>query len=150
MNWQFLYDHAIKAGFRVQRWPFIWHKTHQCMNQRAEFNFTKNFEIAMVCRKPSSVLIKPQNSSIFSCSASGYMSNPFAKPSPLWDHLIEAISISGQTILDPFAGEGSCPSAVLSNWRIPIGIELEDRHYNVMLDTLKSKYNLMYRNPQFV
>ncbi len=150
MNWQYLYDRAIAAGFRVQRWPFIWHKTHQCMNQRAEFNFTKNFEIAMVCRKPASTLVSPQQTSIFSCSAAGYISNPFAKPLELWSHLIKAISIQGQYILDPFAGEGSCPSAIMSNWRFPIAVELEEKHYNVMLDSIRSQYNTFYRKPTFV
>ena len=150
MNWQFLYDKAIGVGFRVQRWPFIWHKTHACMNQRAEFNFTKNFEIAMICRKPSSTLVQPVPSSIFSCCSTGYTSNPFAKPLELWSHLIRAVSIQGQTILDPFAGEGSCPNAVMSNWRFPIAIEIDPKHYNVMLDSVRDQYNLFYRKPTFV
>ena len=41
MNWQLMYDLAIKAGFKVQRWPVTWVKTHQCLNQTAQFNFTK-------------------------------------------------------------------------------------------------------------
>jgi DNA modification methylase len=27
MTWQSTYDHAIKAGFKVQRWPGLWYKT---------------------------------------------------------------------------------------------------------------------------
>lgn len=150
MNWQYLYDTATGAGFRVQRWPFIWHKTHQCMNQRAEFNFTKNFEIAMVCRKPASTLVAPVQTSIFSCSASGYVSNPFAKPLELWSFLIKAVSLQGQYILDPFAGEGSCTDAILSSWRFPIGVEIEEKHYNIMLDSARSKYKLFYRNPTII
>lgn len=150
MRWQFIYDRATEVGFRVQRWPFVWHKTHQCMNQRAEYNFTKNVEFAIVMRKAGSVLTMPQNSTIFSCSGQGYISNPFAKPFELWSKLIEAISIKGQTILDPFAGEGSCPSAVIGYWRFPIAIELDPNHYNVMLEEVRKKYDLLYRKPTYI
>ena len=29
MQWQTTYDQCIAAGFKVQRWPLIWHKTHR-------------------------------------------------------------------------------------------------------------------------
>jgi site-specific DNA-methyltransferase (adenine-specific) len=147
MNWQFLYDNAIKVGFKVQRWPLIWHKTSACMNQSAQFNFTKNYEIAMVCRKSSSTLLQPMPSSIFPCARAATLSNPFAKPSELWVWLINAVSQIGQTILDPFAGEGSCPYACLSVSRLPIGVEIDEKHYNVMLDTTKRFCDILFRKP---
>lgn len=150
MQWQYCYDLAISAGFKVQRWPYIWHKTHNCMNQRAEYNTTKNMEFAMICRKKGATIVAPSSTSIFACNGSGYVSNPFAKPLDLWCELIKLISIQGQTILDPFAGEGSCPMAVLSSWRFPIAVEVDPKHYNVMFDSLRSKYNIQYRNPIFV
>ena len=149
MNWQYLYDITVSSGFKVQRWPLIWQKTSPCLNQSASYNFTKNFEIAMLCRKGRSTLVTPMSSSIFACSRTGYISNPFAKPQELWTWIIKAVSIQGQTILDPFAGEGSCPKACISIDRIPISIELEETHYNVMLDSMKSLCDVVFRKPLY-
>src|SRR5690349_6311273 len=30
MLWQYMYDLAVEAGFKVQRWPITWNKSHQC------------------------------------------------------------------------------------------------------------------------
>ena len=50
MQWQLMYDLATKAGFKVTRWPITWNKLSPCINQTAQFNFTKSTEIAIVCR----------------------------------------------------------------------------------------------------
>lgn len=150
MNWQMLYDTSVAAGFKVQRWPLVWHKSSQCMNQCAQFNFTKNFEVAMVCRKQGATLVDTQQTSVLTCSRDTYKSNPFAKPEALWDWLVKAVSIPGQTILEPFAGEGSAVTSIISSWRFPIAIEVDPAHYNVMLDSVKAKYDVMYRKPCYI
>lgn len=147
MRWQYLYDLCIAAGWRVQRWPFIWHKTHQCMNQAAQANMTKNFEFAMVCRKPKAVLKKVCGTSVFTCSGQGYLSNPFAKPFDLWAHLIEAVSLIGETVLDPFMGEGSSTRTAVSCHRKPIGVEIDEKHFNVAVDEIRKLYDVVLRKP---
>jgi len=158
MNWGWLHDLAVQTGFAVQRWPLIWkkvakhdaEKVGKCINQTAAYNFTKDYEMAMVCRKKGATLVTPQRSSIVACPSAGYISNPFAKPMEAWDFIIRAVSITGQSILDPFAGEGSCPMSVLSTSRRPIGIELEEIHYNTMLSELKRKCDIMFRKPTYI
>ena len=113
MTWQRTYDLLCAAGFTVQRWPYVWHKTHACRNTMATVNFTKNLEIAIVAHKGVGILATTNVPSVVSASRSEYASNPFAKPEAVWTPLIEAVSLQGQTILDPFAGEGSCPLAVV-------------------------------------
>ena len=52
MQWQYMYDLAVKSGFAVQRWPIIWRKVNQSvMNNCAMYNTTKDYEIILVCRK---------------------------------------------------------------------------------------------------
>jgi len=51
MQWQLLYDLCIECGFKVQRWPVVWDKTHACINNAAAFNFTKNIELCLIARK---------------------------------------------------------------------------------------------------
>lgn len=145
MNWQLMYDLAIKAGFKVTRWPITWNKTHSCMNQTAQFNFTKSTEIAIVCRKGRATLVKPQATCVVSasrdelCDALGH---PFAKPYEVWRFLVEAVSIEGQLILEPFAGRGSGVISLLRLKRNVVGVELNDAHYNALLENVKTQHFL--------
>lgn len=150
MNWQLLYDEAIKL-FRVQRWPIVWHKTSQCKNQCAHFNTTKNIEFAMVCRKENATFPRPVPTSVVMCANDEEkVSNPFAKPFDLWKFCYEAVSIQGQTVLDPFAGEGSGVVAGLCLNRRVIAIEKEKHHYNYLVDNVKERWNRVFTKVRYV
>lgn len=145
MLWQYMYDLAIKAGFKVQRWPITWNKLHQCMNQSAQYNFTKSTEIAIVCRKGKATLIKPQSKCVIEagrdelCDALGH---PFAKPRKIWEFLAEAVSYEGQHILEPFSGRGSGVISMLGMKRNVTGVELNEQHYNALLENVKTQHFL--------
>ena len=145
MLWQYMYDLAIKAGFKVQRWPITWDKTHTCMNQSAQYNFTKSTEIAIVCRKGKATLVSPQSKSVVQagrdelCQSLGH---PFAKPRAIWKFLADAVSIEGQTILEPFAGRGSGVISMLGMKRNVVGVELNEAHYNALLENVKTLHFL--------
>ncbi len=146
-NWQFIYDRCQQIGFKVQRWPLTWVKTHQCINQAAQYNFTKSTEIAMVCRKGNAMLAKSASSCVIHAERSTAESNPFAKPFAVWEFILDHIVLRGQTILDPFAGEGSSLQVFASSWNPFVGIEINEKHYNAGLVALKAKFDIMYRNP---
>ena len=143
MNWQFLYDRCVAAGFRVQRWPLIWHKTSSCMNQSSQYNFTKNVEIAIVCRKGNATLATHQKSSVWTGgndAETKLYGHPFAKPAGLWEWLYSATCIRGADILDPFAG--SCSSGIPAirlgmRWR---GIECSEKHHATGYTNLMNIY----------
>lgn len=145
MLWQYMYDLAIKAGFKVQRWPITWVKTHTCMNQSAQYNFTKSTEIAIVCRKGKATLISPQSKCVVEagrdelCDALGH---PFAKPRKIWEFLASAVSFEGQLILEPFAGRGSGVISMLGMKRNVVGVELNEAHYNALLENAKTQHFL--------
>jgi len=145
MLWQTHYDLAVSAGFKVQRWPLVWVKTHRCMNQAAQFNFTKATEIAIVCRKGESTLVAPQpvNYWIGGNDASKD-SHPFAKPASLWQWCANAVAIKGQKVFDPFMGVGSCPSALAAIGLNPHGCEVDKDHYSRALvnfrDVMQAKF----------
>lgn len=152
MLWQFMYDAAIKAGFRVQRWPITWVKTHACLNQCAAYNFTKNTEIAIVCRKPGAMLRHAIPTCTVTASSDDLceqVNHPFAKPEATWQYLVDAVSIEGQLILDPFAGRGSGVISMLRQNRSVIGVELDDTHYNALVENVKSLY-FQKINPNFI
>lgn len=128
-----MHDHlqlcATELGFKVQRWPLIWVKTHSCQNGAASYNFTKSTEVCMVLRKPKAVLAKhcPSNYWIGSTDKQNCGAiHPFWKPLALHKWILESIALPGQTILDPFAGEGSIPVACLLNNYKPIAYECNE------------------------
>jgi len=125
---------AKRIGFKVQRWPLIWHKLHPCKNASPRTNFTKNYECAMVLRKTiHAALVEPQTSSVFGADGQAdrkLYDNPFAKPLAAWKFILGAVSHQGQTIYDPYAGQMSCGRACINMGRIPMGCEIGEDHYN--------------------
>lgn len=147
MRWQFLYDVCVRTGFRVQRWPITWVKTHPCMNQSAQANFTKNTEIAIVCRMPKATIAVPATSCVVAASNEAKVdSHPFAKPSAVWEFIYRHVSIEGQSILDPFAGSCSALRPALRMKRLPIGLELDEKHFNTGQATLRAEFAVLYPN----
>lgn len=152
MQWQRQYDLCAEVGFKVQRWPLIWAKTHPCLNQAAQYNFTKTYEIAIVCRKGNATLISPQSSSIWQGSGTtekDLFGHPFAKPVNLWKWLFGAVAIRGQRILDPFAGSGSSTVAAIQTGLSPIAVELNESHYNRLVTNVSNTYRAMHPNVKF-
>ena len=126
---QFLVDLATKAGWLVCRWPFVWCKSSPCKNQAAGQNFTKSTEFCMILRKsPKAVLIEKQLNNYIVAPNIRSATHPFVKPEPVWQRLISAVSTEQQTIVDPFAGEGSMLSAALKLNRKALGIEINNDH----------------------
>jgi len=152
MLWQYMYDLACAAGFRVQRWPITWVKTHVCANQCAQYNFTKTTEIAIVCRKENAVLVKPQTTChiIASNESTSTKTHPFMKPFDAWQFLINAVSIEGQLILEPFAGHGSCVTTALQLRRRVMACELNTNHYNYLLENVKKFYLTLNPRSKFL
>ena len=145
MQWQYIYDHAIKTGFKVQRWPFVWAKTTSCMNQRAEYNFTKATEFAMIMRKGDARLVCAQQTNYWlggltpEDKAAG-VNHPFIKPLALWQHLLKAIALPGSTILDGFSGVGSSTRAMMLAGYTPLVCELDENHYAQQLQNICKVY----------
>lgn len=144
--WSYLALNADDVGWRVQRWPLVWVKTDPCQNGAAQYNFTKRTEIAMVLRKPGAILNKTQASNYYICPGEDKRAfhHPFAKPLDLHKWVIEAVSMQGQTILDPFAGSGTCPVACLQLGREPIAVELKDIHYNECVENIKIAHKALH------
>lgn len=153
MVWQYMYDLAIKAGFAVQRWPIIWQKVNQnVMNNCANYNSTKDFEIVMVCRKEKSVLAQKKPTSFVAASnneVKKLFGHPFSKPFELTQFLVELASMEGQTILEPFAGGGSMVAKFAMMKRNWVAVEKETHHYNALLENIKREVFLKL-NPNYV
>jgi DNA modification methylase len=145
MQWQYLYNIAIKVGFKVQRWPFTWCKTSSCMNQRAEYNFTKATEIAMIMRKGDGRLVSAQSTNYWlggltpEDKAAG-VNHPFIKPEALWNVLLKAVALPGSTIAEPFSGVGSGTRAMLRSGYMPVTSEKDPAHYAQQVNNVAKVY----------
>lgn len=151
MQWSYLYNLAIKSGFKVQRWPIVWNKLHRCINQSAQYNFTKDIELAMVCRKGNATLCEPALTCRIAASNDDMkriIGHPFAKPFEVWEFITKYVSHEGQRILDPFCGRGSGAISLIRLNRRVSGCELEKNHYDALLENLKRYYLTI--NPQYI
>ena len=136
-------NHCRSVGFAVQRWPLIWIKSDYLSNAAPAYNFTKNIEYAMVCRKPNAVLSQVQKFSTFNCATGDttkIFNHPFAKPLDVWKWIFNAISIKGQTTYDPFLGSGSSAVAAAQLGLRPVGSEINPDHYHNALVNLQNGY----------
>ena len=144
---------ASEAGFKVQRWPFVWEKTHSCMNQAAQYNFTKSVEFAMILRKAGATLVAPESTCHMAASVTETKAmlgdHPFIKPLPIWKRLISAVAIPPQTIYDPFAGYGSSTvTAILEGYKV-LASELNDGHYLMLKENVKEAIEETYGDVEF-
>lgn len=129
-----LSDLAGKIGFKVQRWPLHWIKTHPCQNRNAQFNFTKTVEHAMVLRKGNlTTMVKPSSTNYIIADGSIekklYGNHAFLKPFECWKFILDHIAITGATILDPFAGQFSSIRAMINCGMVPRAIEIKPYHF---------------------
>lgn len=150
--WEFMFKQASFASFRVQRWPLIWNKTSSCGNQAAQFNYTKTNEYAIVCCKPKTTLSKTASRSDVTASNAEIvklLGHKFAKPHEVWQLQLEAMTLEGQTILEPFAGCGSGTLAMLRMKRNVISVEKQVTHFNALIENMKTQYYLK-QNPNYV
>lgn len=142
-HWEKLRDFSTSVGWRVQRWPIIWRVTDRRSNAAPSHNFCKNFEPAMVCRKPGAILNEAQMSSIFEhpgTNAVKQFAHPFAKPAQVWRWIYRAITVKGQKVYDPFLGSGSGACAAIEHGLQPLGTELSHDHYNNALFNIQMAY----------
>lgn len=133
---------AKEVGWRPCRWPLVWCKTSMCINQQAAYNLTKSTEVCMFLRRSEkSILRKKGQKNWLAASSDSSATHPFVKPYDVWKFIIESVSDEGQTILDPFAGEGSCLYSSFKLNRIPVGIEIDSKHANLGVDFMFDKLN---------
>jgi hypothetical protein len=140
------------AGFRVQRWPILWHKTDYRSNAAPQHNFTKNMEYAMVCRQASATLTTAAPPSVISLPSGNVtdtFGHPFAKPADLWTKIFSSVARPGQTTFDPFMGSGSSVLPALRLGLLPAGMELQPQHYNRAILNIQEHYRKLDPHVQF-
>jgi site-specific DNA-methyltransferase (adenine-specific) len=72
--------------------------------------------------------------------------HPTAKPLEACEWLIRTYSNEGDVILDPFMGSGRTGLASLRNGRSYIGIELDEKYFNIASNLIHTKTGLFVKN----
>lgn len=142
-RWDWLKMQAQSGGFRVQRWPIIWHKVGFCSNAAPNKNFPKDYEFAIVCYKPQATLAEVQTTSIIQCPVGDVVKkfgHPFAKPLAVWKRLFAAFCHPGQRVFDPCVGSGSSAVAGLQFGLDMMGAEITADHYSSLIVNLQTHY----------
>jgi site-specific DNA-methyltransferase (adenine-specific) len=62
--------------------------------------------------------------------------HPTQKPVALLEYLIKTYTLEGETVLDFTMGSGSCAVAALNTGRDFIGIELDDKYFDIAVDRI--------------
>jgi hypothetical protein len=115
------------------------------MNQRAEYNFTKSVEHAIIFRKGDARLVSAQTTNYWIGGLTpedkaACPHHPFIKPAGLWQHLAKAVALPGATIGDFFSGVGSGPRAFMTGGWTPVSAEVDQKHYAQQVHNLAKAY----------
>lgn len=124
-----IHNWATRIGWKVQRWPLVWCKSSPCQNSQAQYNITKSTEVCYLMRRSEQSIIKhKRGNNYIECARASSASHPFVKPDAIWGALVDIVSEVGDTVVDPFAGEGSALAAIFKRRRNPVGIEIDEKH----------------------
>lgn len=143
-----LFNWATEAGFKVQEWPVIWLKTHQCRNMAPQYSWTKATEYVMVCRKGSPTLKKAQAKNFIAANGLAekkLQRNPFSKPFEFSKELLDPIVLPGMTMLDCYAGGGSLLRAGINMGLKVIGLEKDTKQFPGLQESIRQTYRNMLR-----
>jgi site-specific DNA-methyltransferase (adenine-specific) len=66
--------------------------------------------------------------------------HPCPKPIRFWTALLEASSLPGETVLDPFMGSGTTGVACANLGRKFIGIEITEAYFNIACERIENAY----------
>lgn len=74
--------------------------------------------------------------------------HPTQKPVELLENLIKLVTFENQVVFDPFMGSGSTGEACLKTNRNFIGIEKEEKYFNIAKERLERVEEKLYANPK--
>lgn len=138
-------NEALKVGFKEVN-ILVWDKG---MHVPIPY-YMKNIEFILLFRKGNARKINNMGSTslIKIKGILGVKVHPSEKPIKLMEHFILNSSNKNDIIFDPFMGSGSTGVACVNTNRKFIGIELDDKYYDISCkrieDTIKDKKQLLF------
>lgn len=132
-------------GMRT-RTIFTWHKTNPVPSFR-KVNYLSACEYAWIGSKGQKPwtfnfgLQKEMHNFYETCNSSGYKQteHPTEKPVNMFEHFVKIHTNKDDTVLDPFMGSGTTGVACKHLQRNFIGIELDDKYFQIAQDRINSE-----------
>lgn len=126
------------AGLTVKN-VLVWDKkTHTSGDLKGDFG--ARYETIIFATKGRYLLPGKRPENLLVCPAinSHYIIHPNQKPVELIKQLIEQTTKPDELILDPFMGIGTTCQAAIETGRRSIGIELDERYFDIAVERCKS------------
>ncbi len=115
----------------------IWDKKNPGIGWR----YRRQHEMVMVAHTRGGKLLWADDTvavpNIFSEMPSRLRSHPNEKPVSLVEFFLNAHSLPGQMVLDPFMGSGTTGVAAITSGRRFIGIEIDERHFTTACERIE-------------
>ena len=124
---------ALEKKFIVKN-ILVWNKDWFGMGN----NYRPNYELILLLCK-TNVKTKSKNKSnilTYRRLSPQKMKHSCEKPIPLLEDLLLELSNENDIVLDPFMGSGSMGEACINNNRKFIGIELDDKYFEISVDRI--------------
>lgn len=123
-----------KVGFKFQQ-LIVWKKNNVTPNKF----YLNNYELILMLRKGKAKFIKNMGTkNLIEINNVRNRTHPTEKPIELNEILIENSSNENELILDPFMGTGSCGVACKYLNRKFIGIEIDEKYYEIAKARIES------------
>lgn len=125
-------DILRSAGFTIQQVPCIWYKPNKFLSSLSNpyQNFSSQYETFFWGRKGAPRFNKLRLGNVFVHDTPDHDDrvHPLQMPIDLWKEILEVGSVEGESVLEPFAGSGSCGVACIEASRNYLGIELSQEY----------------------
>lgn len=127
-TWAWEFKAILAEHFDVQDNPLIWVKSRATMGDRAK-GYPNRHEYIWFCRQKGNAdrpLLKNADD-VLEFAVQNDTSHSAEKPVDLLRFLIEASTVEGELVLDPFAGSGSTGVAATQAGRSFVGVEMDPK-----------------------
>jgi len=125
---------AFENYFKIKN-ILVWEKNNTSMGD-LRGDFAPKVEFILFLHKGRRLINGKRTPNILKFNKTGNKNHPTEKPVDLIEHLIEKFTDKYNVILDPFAGSASTLVACKNLGRKGIGIELDEKYYNIAKDRL--------------
>ena len=131
-----VFKRAIEKKFKIKN-LLTWVKNNTSMGD-LKGDFAPKTEFIIFFQKGRKLINGKRDSNVLEYKRTGNKLHPTQKPVDMLEFLIEKFSNEHDTILDPFMGSGSTGVAALNTGRKFIGIELDDKYFEIAKERIET------------
>lgn len=125
-------DILQRAGFTIQQVPCVWYKPNKFLSSLSNpyQSFSSQYETFFWGRKGSPRFNKLRLGNVFVYDTPDRDDriHPLQMPIDLWREILEIGTVEGESVVEPFAGSGSCGVACIESSRNYTGLEVSPEY----------------------